>query len=149
MLEWRMPVLELKLAVAMMLALFQFGLSTKVITIEIKMAEKSAQLKLFPEGNGFAIVDASSAELIKTGFVTTFENEPTRFQFGEPGMGPSIRLEGVIQDFSKLDFSKGELLLNCKIGEESARLHFLKTEHGFILKDFSGESEYIVHVESD
>lgn len=144
-----MPVIEFKLAVVLMLALFQFSLGAKEISVEMSTPGQSSELRLIRAPRGYYITDSSAADSPSVGFITTFDDDPMKFQFGEPGMNPSIRLENLIQDFSKLDFSRQGLILTCTLDGSSETLEYSRTDRSFHVADLNSGTTFTVYPESD
>ena len=117
-----MPTLEIKFAIAILIAIFRFGSTHSEIEMEVTHPEqgKIAHWVLVKENHGFSIVHEEEGRLVRSGFVSTFPERPTKLQFGEEGMAPSVDLSEVIKNFDQLHFDKGKSLLEAEVEGEKA-----------------------------
>jgi len=122
-----MPTLEIKFAIAILIAVFRFGAAHFEITMEVTHSErgKIANWVLMKEERGFSIVHEENGQWFRTGFVTTFSESPAKLQFAEEGMAPSVNLDKIIKNFDELDFERGESRLEAEIDGEKAEFQMI------------------------
>jgi hypothetical protein len=115
-----MPTLEIKFAIAILIAIFRFGAAHPNIDMEVTHPERGtvAHWILVKDRGGFSIVNKEAGRLTRTGYVTTFPESPAKLQFGEPGVSPSVDLSQIIKNFNQMHFDQGESRLEAEVEGE-------------------------------
>lgn len=133
-----MATIKLSFAVAILLAIFNFGATKRPIFVDYVAPGSGVvqSIRLEAQPGGYAMLTPSGDSWVQTGSVTTYEGEPEKFSFLEPGLGPAIGLRELIDDFGTVvDAGRKEVEFKAELDGQTAALRQVRSEGALVIVD--------------
>lgn len=133
-----MATIKLSFAVAILLAIFNYSASRKPIFVDYVAPGSGVvqSIRLEAQPGGYAMLSPSGDSWMQTGMVTTYEGEPERFSFLEPGLGPTIELKELIHDFGAVgDAGRKDVEFKAELDGQTATLRQVRSEGALMIVD--------------
>ena len=144
-----MATLNINVAVAVLLALSNFGSSSADIRVDYLDPAKNRieTLRIVSTRAGrYDLLTKREGEWLKTGEVAAVPGRKSVYQFGEPGVGQPIDLAAVISGFhAASDRSRHDVSFEARLGKETVKLRQVRSGDVIHLLDVEGRTAFVLH----